>query len=176
MGKSLKPIHLFSASILLALITIGYGYAQNQTDTDDGSLGAQTAITMGTVAAIIISVLGIIKTLVDKGILDKRVGTGVVMAADATHAVLDTRELVQETTNAILEALRVDNPEVAAKVQNAVQPVLKQIDQKVKEYQPKVDTFAQIANKIGSNGAKTVDAIKENNELKDNIPDAIVSS
>ena len=72
--------------------------------------------------------------------------------------------------------MRVDNPEVAAKVQNAVQPVLKQIDQKVKEYQPKVDTFAQIANKIGSNGAKTVDAIKENDELKDNIPDAIVSS
>lgn len=176
MGK-LQHNYIAVVALILGLTTIGYAYAQNGTDTTTTeTLGGQAAITMTSIIAIILAGLGIVKTLVDKGILDKRIGTAAVIGADTAVAALDTRQLVSEVVNGIVDTLKVDNPEAAAKIQNAVQPVLKRIDDKVKEYQPKVDKFGQIANAIGARGEKTVDAIKEDEELKDNIPNQIVST
>jgi hypothetical protein len=129
---------------------------------------------MTSVIAIILAVLGIVKTLVDKGILSKKAGSGAVMAADAAVAVLDTRELVQDFINAFVDALKVDNPQLADTIQQKANPILRAARQKVDEYRPKVDKFGQIANRIGQKGENTTEGIKDDEQLKDTIPDSIV--
>ncbi len=176
MSQSNVTVFILAAALMIAVFTLGNVYAQNGTSTDEASLGGQTAITMGLVGTIILTILGIVKQLADKGWFDKKVGSAAVMGADAAVAVLQTRELVAESVNAIIETIKIDSPELAKKIGDNLSPILKKIDEKVTEYQPKVNAFGQIANKIGDKGDKTVDAIKEDEELKDNIPDTIIPS
>ncbi len=169
---------LLYAAVITTSFSIGSAitsYAQNGTDTTpDDSLGGQTATTITAVVAIITSVFGIIKLLSDKGWLDKRAGTAAVMGADTAVAVLQTRELLSDTINGIIDVIKTDNPTLAQKIEDQAKPLLKRIEDKADEYRPKVNKFEQIAGKIVNKGENTVDAIKEDEKLKEDIPNTIV--
>jgi len=174
-SKMKVNILIGTASIVLALAMIGVSYAQNgTTPTQPVTVGASAEVLIGTVTAIILAVLSIIKTLADKGILDKKAGTNAVMAADAAVAVYDTRLIVSELADAVVDTVKVSNPELAGEIDSKISNIMNKISTRVAEYQPKVDKFAQIANKLGNKGETTTDGIKEDEQLKDDIPDAIV--
>jgi hypothetical protein len=122
---------------------------------------------------IVLSVLSILKGLVDKGYLNKRVGSALVMAADATHAVGDTRDTVNKVAQNSYEIAKLASPQAAKYADERVAPVMNEAGQKVSEYKPKIDAFAVIANSGTKNGTRTTEEIQD---MKETIPNDIVPS
>jgi len=155
-------IVLFGSVISFAGIT----YAQ--TSTDEFS-GVSTGLIMS-VIALISTGFTLIKTLADKGILDKRVGSVAVMAGDAAVAIRDSREMIQEGLQAGFDIIGTTSPEAARQIQQNAVPVMKRVTQRVDEYTPKVQSFVNIAAKLSQKKTSEIEDIKEQ------IPNEIVPS
>ena len=166
-------ILIVSASGMVGLFIGQTIYAQNGTDTDT-SIGGQLSNTVVGVVALITSIAAILKILSDKGWIPAKIGTGAVIASDTARSSLDNRFLMRDVLNGFVETLKVDNPQSAAKIEEVASKYLKIIDKKIAEYQPKVEKFERIAAQISEKGEKTVDAIKDDEKLKQNIPNAII--
>jgi len=119
----------------------------------------------------VIAIAGLVTVLVKAGIIDKRVGTVAVMAADASWAVKDNRQSIKDLAQNTYDVVKLASPESAAAADQKIAPVLDQATVRVNEYTPKVDKFAEIAKKLSE--GKQADSIKE---MKDDIPDKIVPS
>lgn len=163
---------VISAIMIGSTIVISVVYAQNQTATPAQSFAASTDALLLAAIGIISAALALIKTFVDRGLLDKRIGTAVVMAADAAVAIKDNRQSIKDLAQNTYEVVQLTSPEAATAMSNKIQPVLNQATQRINEYTPKVEKFGAIANAIGKDGDKTTDEIKA---IRKTIPDSIVS-
>jgi hypothetical protein len=169
----------FDLALIVGLMfTIGYtsnffiATAQNSTSNAPIVQSIDNLIYV-VIIPIVISVLGILKGLVDRGYLDKKVGSALVMAADTTRAVGDTREVVNKVAQNSYEIAKLASPQAAKYADEQVAPVVNEVAQKVLEYKPKIDTFAKIANSETKKGTKTTEDIQD---MKDSIPNNIVPS
>jgi hypothetical protein len=143
-------------------------YAQNTTASAPIVQSSDALIT--SITGIVIAIAGLITVLVKAGLLDKKVGTVAVMAADASWAVKDNRQLIKEGMQNTYEVVRLASPQTAEAADQKLVPLLDDATRKVNEYTPKVEKFADIANKLSKNKADEITA------LKDEIPDRIVPS
>jgi hypothetical protein len=144
-------------------------YGQNGTQYAPVVQSSDALIT--SIAGIIIAIAGLVTVLVKAGLIDKKVGTVAVMAADASWAVKDNRQSIKDLAQNTYEVTKLASPEAAAYADKKIAPVLDEANRRVSEYTPKVDKFAAIAKKLSE--GKQADSIKE---MKDDIPDKIVSS
>jgi hypothetical protein len=147
-------------------------YAQNTTTTYAPVVQSSDALLASVIAAII-AVAGLIKTFVDRGWLDKRVGTVAVMASDAAVAVKDNRQTIKDLAQNTYDVVKITNPETAAAADQKLAPVLDQATVRINEYIPKVEKFTALGNKLSNGGTKADPKIEE---MKDEIPDKIVPS
>jgi polyhydroxyalkanoate synthesis regulator phasin len=122
---------------------------------------------------IVLSILSIVKGLVDKGYLDKKVGSALVMGADAAHAIGDTRETVNKVAQTSYEMGKLASPQAAKYADEVAAPMLNEVGKRVSEYKPKIDDFAAIANSETKKRTMTTDEIQN---IKSTIPDEIVPS
>ena len=146
-----------------------FSYAQNNTSTAPVVSSSDALIT--SVTSIVIAIAGLITVLVKAGIIDKRVGTVAVMAADASWAAKDNRQLIKDGMQNTYDIVKLASPEAAEAADRKLAPVLDDASRKVAEYTPKVEKFADIAKKL-SEGKKS----EEITDLKNEIPDRIVPS
>ena len=144
-------------------------FAQNSTTNAPIVQSADALIT--SIAGIVIAIAGLVTVLVKAGLIDKRVGTVAVMAADASWAVKDNRQSIKDLAQNTYDVVKLASPESAAAADQKIAPVLDQATVRVNEYTPKVDKFAAIAKKLSE--GKQADSIEE---MKDDIPDKIVPS
>ena len=168
---------ILSIAILVSFgyiaITFGTIYAQNSTGTQTAaeSLAQSSSALIGVAVSLVIAILTFLKTLLDRGILDKRVGTAVTMAADAAVAIRDNRQQISDVVQNSAEIATLIDKDGTTHAIQIVRPVLDNATQKLSEYIPKVEKFTAIANAINQNGDKTTDEIKD---MADVIPERIV--
>jgi polyhydroxyalkanoate synthesis regulator phasin len=169
----------FDLALIVGLMfTIGYtsnffiASAQNST-TNAPVVQSIDNLIYVVIIPIVLSVLSILKGLVDKGYLNKRVGSALVMAADTAHAVGDTRETVNKVAQTSYEMGKLASPQAAKYADEVAAPMLNEVGKRVSEYKPKIDDFAAIANSETKKGTRTTDEIQD---MKDTIPNDIVPS
>jgi hypothetical protein len=161
---------LFGVAIGSATIT----FAQNGTSTDSEQFSAISTNMIIAIVALVGTGVTFLKTLADRGLLDKRIGSVAVIAGDSVVAIKDNRELIQEGLKTGFETVAISNPETAKEILDKSAPIMKKVTERVDEYNEKAGSFTRIASKIGKQGERTTDDIKENEELKENIPDSVV--
>ena len=123
------------------------------------------------IAGIVIAIAGLVTVLVKAGLIDKRVGTVAVMAADASWAVKDNRQSIKDLAQNSYDVAKLASPQAAAFADQKIAPVLDEANRRVSEYTPKVDKFAAIAKKLSE--GKVSEEIKA---VQDDVPDKIVPS
>lgn len=169
------------SNILLIAIAFSVGMIVNntvmaQTQNQTGNAPVVQAIdnlVYVVIIPIVLSALSIIKSLVDKGILSKRIGTVAVMAGDTAMAVADTRQTVNKVAQTSYETAKLASPDAARYADEVVAPLMNEAGRRISEYKPKADDFAAIARTLGKKGENTTEEIKE---IRDKIPDEIVPS
>lgn len=159
---------------LVVGISITDLYAQNQTETDAEQFAGISTNMIIAIIALVGTGLTFIKALVDRGILDKRIGTVATIAGDSVVAIRDNRNMIQEGIQTGYETVAQANPQLAAEIKSKSEPVMKKITEEVQKYDEKAQKFTAIASKIGKQGENTTDDIKENETLKEQIPDSVV--
>ena|ERR1044071_2653598 len=171
---------LFLPTIALSTFLLGFSisqvFAQNQTQTSSEIFAQVSTNTLLAIIGLITAGLTLIKTLADKGIINKKIGTVAVMAADTAYAVKDSRQLIQDVVQNSHETAQLISPESAQVATQRIQPLLEKVTQRVNEFTPKVEKYNEIASKLGNKGERTTDDIKEDEELKDDIPNEIVNT
>jgi hypothetical protein len=172
----LTAILLISAAGMGGLIVgqvIGV-YAQNNTSSStDATVNSLDKMIYVAIVPTAIAVIGLLSTLAQKGYFNKRTSDALIMAADASRAVSDTRETFNKYANTSMEVLKLASPETAKQIEIQVVPVLDEISGKILEYKPKVDAFAAIASGSSRAGEKASDSMKS---LRKDIPNNIVAS
>ena len=169
-----------STAIILTALGFVFGlsvmnaYAQNQTQTDAEQFAGISTNTIIAIVGLAGTILVFLKTLVDRGLLDKRIGTVAVMAGDTVVAVQHNRELIREGLQTGFETVSISNPEQASQILEKSKPIMENITKRVEEYDEKAKTFTRIASNIGKQGERTTDDIKDNQTLKETIPDSVV--
>jgi hypothetical protein len=157
------------AFVIGSSVHLVLSYAQNTTQYAPVVQSSDALIT--SITGIVIAIAGLVTVLVKAGIIDKRVGTVAVMAADASWAVKDNRQSIKDLAQNSYDVAKLASPEAAAFADSKIAPVLDEANRRVSEYTPKVDKFAAIAKKLSE--GKQADSIEE---IKDDIPDKIVPS
>lgn len=154
-------------------ISFSYVLGQNGTTTVYAPVVQSSDALIAAIASIVVSVTTLIGILVKAGVIDKKIGTVAVMAADTAHAVSDNRQNIKDFQQNTYDVVKLASPETAAAADAKLAPVLDEASRRVSEYTPKVDKFADLANKISNKGKTADDKIEE---MKDDIPDRIVPS
>jgi hypothetical protein len=152
-------------------ISFSYVLGQSNTTVQYAPVVQSSDALIAAIASIVIAISSLIGIFVKAGFIDKRVGTVAVMAADSAWAVKDNRQSIKDVAQNSYDVAKLASPEAAAFADQKIAPVLDQATIRVNEYTPKVDKFAAIAKKLSE--GKQADSIKE---MKDDIPDKIVSS
>lgn len=150
-------------------IHLVFSYGQNTTTPNAPVVQSSDAL-LTSITGIIIAIASIITVLVKAGILDKKIGTAAVMAADASWAVKDNRILIKDGLQNTYDVVKLASPQTAEAADQKLAPVLDDASRKVAEYIPKVDKFADIAKKLSKNKEQEI------TDMKDDIPDRIVKS
>jgi hypothetical protein len=165
------------AAIGLASFSLGSSitsHAQNGTDTTPPTVGDKLADNWLAIVSMITSIGIILKILADRGWIPAKIGTGAVMAADGARANLDGRILMGKVFDTFIDTLKIDSPEMASKIEAAASKASDLIKEKIDEYEPKVKKFENIAKSVSDSGEKTVTEIKDDQNLKENIPNGII--
>ena len=173
--QRLAIITLVSFSAMGGLIVgqaIGV-YGQNTTPNGNATPDAFYELIYVAIVPTVIAVIGLLQTFAQKGYFNKRTSDALIMAADASHAVMDTREQFKTYANATYEIGKVVAPEQVKELDEKYAPLIAEIAKKVSEYKPKVQSFEAIAAGSSKAGEKASDSMKA---LKDNIPNNIVPS
>ena len=147
-------------------------YAQNQTGTYAPVVVSTDALIIASIG-IISAVAALIKSFVDRGWLDKRIGTVAVMASDAAVAVKDNRQTIKDLAQNTYDTVKLTNPAATATADEKLAPVLDRATVKINEYTPKVERFTELGKKISRSGDNADDAIED---MKEDIPNSIVPS
>lgn len=161
---------------LVAGVSITDLYAQNQTQTDAEQFAGISTNTIIAITGLVGTILVFLKTLVDRGLLDKRIGTVATIAGDSVVAIQDNRHMIHQGLQTGYETVQQANPQLAAEIKSKSEPVMQKVTEEVQKYDEKAKKFTEIASKIGQSGQRTTDDIKENEALKEKIPDSVVST
>ena len=173
--KNIFIVAILSSMLgLVAGISITEIHAQNQTQTDAEQFAGISTNMIIAIVSLAGTALVFLKTLADRGLLDKRIGTVAVMAGDTVVAVQHNRELIKEGLQTGFETVSISNPEQASQILEKSKPIMENITKRVEEYDEKAKTFTRIASNIGKQGERTTDEIKDNEALKETIPDSVV--
>ena len=148
-------------------------FGQGNTTTVYAPVVQSSDALIASIIAGIIAVAGLIKTFVDKGWLDKKVGTVAVMAADTAVAVRDNRQTIKDIGQTTYDTIKLTNPSATATADEKIAPAMDRATLKLNEYTGKVDRFSELANKLSKGGTQADDKIED---MKDEIPDKIVPS
>ena len=167
MKRKIDVLFLVILGIAISFSSFTLASGQNTTSASESFAGAGTGVTMA-IVSLIIAVSSIIKSLVDKGILDKRVGTVAIMAGDASYAVKDSRQLIYDGIKNTYEVIQSTNPEAAQVLSEKVQPVVDKARTRLEEYQPKVAMISRLAKKLSTSKTEGIQVIAGQ------IPDEIV--
>lgn len=160
--------------LAMAQVTLmSFVFAQNETSTSSPIVVSVDKLVYSAIIPLALSILAILQGFAQNGRFGKRTSDALIMAADATRAVADTRQAVNKYANATYEVIKLAAPEVTEKADKLIAPEIDNIANKVKEYQPKVDAFASIASASSNSGQKASNSMKA---LKDQIPNNIVPS
>lgn len=170
--KTFFAIVAITLSFAIGLTINNFVTAQNGTTTYAPVVQSSDALIIA-VISIIGVVAALVKSFVDRGLLDKRVGTVAVMASDAAVAVKDNRQTIKDLAQNTYDVVKLTNPEAAAKADKDLAPVLDQATVRINEYTPKVARFTELGNKLSNAGKKSDDKIKA---MAADIPDSIVPS
>jgi hypothetical protein len=155
-------VHVFSA------------YAQNQTtETTYAPVVVSTDALIVAAIGIISAAAALIKSFVDRGWLDKRIGTVAVMASDASVAINDNRQTIKDLAQNTYDTVKLVNPQYTSTADEKLAPVLDRATVKINEYTPKVERFTELGKKISKSGDNADDQIEA---MKDDIPNSIVPS
>lgn len=169
--------NLFIPVLALGMFLLGFSlsqvFAQNGTSSDSQVFAQISTNSIMAIVGLITAISAVIKTLVDKGIISKKLGTVAVIASDTSRAVADSRQDINDGLQAAFETIQITSPEAADAIKKA-QPIIQRVGQRADEYTPKVNTFGRIASKLSEQGDKTTDDIKNNESLKKQIPNDIV--
>lgn len=154
---------------LIAFVAIGVSFVigtsisavlgQNQTATNSELFATSTTNTIIAITGLIAAIAAILKTLVDRGILDKRIGTVAVMTADTSYAVKDSRQSIQDLAQNTHETVKLISPEAAKYADDHMRPAMDRVTQRVNEYIPKANKFNEIANKLGKSKSDELDKV-----------------
>jgi hypothetical protein len=149
-------------------------YAQNQTtETTYAPVVVSTDALIVAAIGIISAVAALIKSFVDRGWLDKRIGTVAVMASDASVAINDNRQTIKDLAQNTYDTVKLVNPQYTSTADEKLAPVLDRATVKINEYTPKVERFTELGKKISKSGDNADDQIEA---MKDDIPNSIVPS
>lgn len=168
--KSFIVILLVSFAFMGGYTINSFVFAQNTTTTNAPVVTSIDSLLVS-ITSIVIAIAGLVGVLVKAGLIDKRVGTVAVMAADASWAVKDNRQSIKDLSQNTYDVVKLASPETAEAADKKLAPVLDQATTRLNEYTPKVDKFAEIAKKMSE--GKQADSIEE---IKEDIPDKIVPS
>lgn len=150
-------------------------YGQNGTVvvTGNATVDAVDKLVYVAVVPIAIAVLSFLSQLAQKGRFDKKTSDALIMAADASHAVMDTRETFNKYANATYEIAKLTAPEQVKKLDEQYAPLIDAVANRVMEYKDKVAAFEAIASGNSKAGEKSSDSMKS---LRNNIPNNIMPS
>lgn len=140
-------------------ISVSTALGQNQTATNSELFATSTTNTVIAITGLVAAIAAILKTLADRGVLDKRIGTVAVMAADTSYAVKDSRQSIQDLAQNTHETVKLISPEAAKYADDKIRPAMDRVTQRVNEYIPKVNKFEQIANKLGKSKDSELDKV-----------------
>lgn len=177
MIKNIFIVAILSSFLgLVAGISITGIHAQNQTATDAEQFAGISTNMIIAITGLVGTILLFIKTLVDRGILDRRIGTVATIAGDSVVAIKDNRDFLHEGLKTGFETVAQANPQAAQQILDKSASVMRKITDNVESYNVKAEKFTRIASNIGKKGQRTTDDIKDNEELKEMIPDSVVPS
>ena len=171
-------------TVILLISAVGMGclivgqvigaYAQNNTSsTGNATVDSIDKLIYVAIVPIAISVLSFLSQLAQKGRFDKRTSDAIIMAADASHAVMDTRDTFNKYANATYEVVKIAAPEQLKQLETKYVPVIDEITNKALEYKDKVQAFESIASGQSRAGEKASDSMKS---LRKDIPNNIITS
>src|SRR5580765_2755309 len=135
-------------------------YGQNTTSTGNATVDALDKMIYVAIVPTAIAVIGLLQTFAQKGYFNKRTSDAIIMAADASHAVMDTREQFNKYANATYEIGKLVAPEQVKELDEKYAPLIDEIAKKVLEYKPKVQSFEAIAAGSSRAGEKASDSMK----------------
>jgi hypothetical protein len=146
----------FSVGTLVPSLLV---FAQNTTTTSAPVVQSSDAL-ITAVTGIVIAIAGLVTTLVSRGLLDKRIGTAAVMAADASWAVKDNRQLIKDGMQNTYDIVKLASPAAAEAADRKLAPILDDASRKVAEYTPKVEKFAAIAHAMSKHPSDEIEAME----------------